>query len=80
MIWTGAEHTKVIAVATPTEIGVFSRPEFDNVASRHVHSLGLGAVNRKATGTAITVCSNPVPFNGLNSQRMGFKSRKGAEP
>lgn len=41
-VWTGAIHTKGKAVATPTESGVFSRPEFGNVASGHVHSLGLG--------------------------------------
>lgn len=75
----GAEHTFEYAVATPTESGVFSRPKFGNTALCRVHSLGLGVVNRKATSTAYSVCSNPVPPNDLNSQRAGFKSQYGAK-
>lgn len=75
----GAEHTIEIAGNLP-DSEVFSRPEFSSVASRRVEVLGLGVVNRKATSTAISVCSNPAPpAIGLNTVASGFQSQIGAE-
>ena len=50
---------------------VFSRPD--------ALVLGLGTVNRKATGTAITVCLNPAPPDGLDSRQAGFQSQTGVK-
>jgi hypothetical protein len=66
----GARHTTDTAGNLP-DSEVFSRP--------NTSVLGLGTVNRKATGTAVSVCLNPVPPNDLDSQRAGFQSRTGAK-
>ena len=66
----GAEHTTDTAGNLPDSED-FSRP--------NTLVLGLGVVNRKATSTAVSVCSNPVPPYGLNSHRAGFQSRTGAK-
>ena len=66
----GAEHTTKLA-GDLSDNEVFSRP--------NTSVLGLGAVNRKATGTANFVCSNPVPPYGLNSHSAGFQSQLGAK-
>jgi hypothetical protein len=75
----GAEHTIDTAGNLP-DSEVFSRPEFLNVAFGRVRFLGLGVVNRKATSTAVSVCSNPAPpAIGLNTVVSGFQSHTGAK-
>jgi hypothetical protein len=66
----GAEHTTKLA-RNLRDSEVFSRP--------NTSVLGLGAVNRKATGATNFACSNPVPPYGLNSHRAGFQSQLGAK-
>lgn len=66
----GARHTTKSA-GDLSDNEVFSRP--------NTSVLGLGTVNRKATGTTDFVCLNPVPPNDLDSQRAGFQSQSGAK-
>ena len=75
---SGAEHTIDNAGNLP-DSEVFSRPEFLDVALRHVKVLGLGVVNRKVTSMALSMCSNPAPpAIGLNTVASGFQSHNGA--
>ncbi len=64
----GAKHTTKQAGNLPVN-EVFSRP--------NTSVLGLGTVNRKATGSTCFECLNPVPPNDLSSQKAGFSVQQG---
>ena len=66
----GARHATKQAGDLPDSEG-FSCPKFT--------VLGLGTVNREATGSTCFECLNPFPPNDLDSQRVDFQSRQGAK-
>ena len=79
MIQTGASHTKVEAVATPTVSGVFSRPEFGNIALRYVHSLGLGVPVPQGWQHGFNRVTTPSSTRWPSQSDGGFQSLEGAE-
>ena len=68
------------AVATPTESGVLSRPDFLGVSTfGRAHSFGRDGFVRKASRTALPVFSTSRPPAALENVACGFESRKGAK-
>ena len=75
------ENTSRKAVATPTESGVLSRPDFLGVSKFGcIDGFGRDGFVRKAGRTSLRVFSTSRPSAALENVASGFKSRKGAIP
>jgi hypothetical protein len=74
------ENTLGSAVATPTESGVLSRPDFlGALAMRRARDFGRDGFVRKAGRTAEPVFSTSRPPAALENAAGGFESRSGAK-
>lgn len=72
-------NTLNVAVATPTESGDLSCPEFCNAAPRRIHGYGLGAVVRKAIGVTTFTLRTPSPPGACRNAPSGFSVHVGTE-
>ncbi len=77
-VGAGASNTLGIAVATPTESGVLSRPKFGILAHGHVRGFGRDGQSGNAWRTAIPVLLTSRPPVDRSKSASGFKSRIGA--
>ena len=74
------ENTFRKAVATPTESGVLSRPDFlDAPTFGRAHGFGLDGWSGNARRTSLRVFSTSSPPALLENDEGGLKSRKGAK-
>ena len=74
------ENTFRKAVATPTESGVLSRPDFlDAPTFGRTHGFGLDGWSGNARRTSLRVFSTSSPPALLENDEGGLKSRKGAK-
>ena len=74
------ENTFGKAVASPTESGVLSRPDFLGVSTfGRIYGFGRDGFVRKAGRTALPVFSTSRPPAALENAACGFESRKGAK-